>query len=376
LKSTSQINLEKLKIIDVKIKLLFVSDGLTEGGKERRLVELIRFITKRPEFEVNLLLFNDRIVYPEIRDYISKIYFVKRKFKKDPFVFFKVLAIIFKLKPNLIHSWNSMATIYCLPAAKLIRSKFIASITSGYDKKDFARLKYITPFVNAYYANSYAGLNNSGIPKEKGYVIYNGFDFKRLENLIPVEKIKSQYNITSKYIVGMVARFENNKDYATFLNAAKYIISGRDDITFMAVGGGNNLIDIELQFMHPKIIFTGNQNDVETIINIFDIGVLMTAEGIEEGISNSVIEYMALKKAVIATKGGGTDELIIDNETGFLINKNDVKELAAKILELLEDKNLRDEFGVKARERIENMFSIESMVEGSINLYHSLLKKR
>jgi len=55
-----------------------------------------------------------------------------------------------------------------------------------------------------------------------------------------------------------------------------------------------------------------------------------------EGISDAVMEYMALGKPVIATDGGGTKELVIDNSTGYLIKPESAKDLARKILYLLE----------------------------------------
>ena len=84
------------------------------------------------------------------------------------------------------------------------------------------------------------------------------------------------------------------------------------------------------------IYFLGNQKDVESIVNICDIGVLMTNNLVhQEGVSNSILEYMAFSKPVIASKGGGTSEIVIPEETGFLINPFDVNDLAKKIVYLL-----------------------------------------
>ena len=75
-----------------------------------------------------------------------------------------------------------------------------------------------------------------------------------------------------------------------------------------------SMIPIEFK---DKIIFTGKQKHVESIINIFDIGVLCSCYG--EGISNTIMEYMALGKPVIATDCGGNKEIVVHNVTGFLI---------------------------------------------------------
>ena len=69
----------------------------------------------------------------------------------------------------------------------------------------------------------------------------------------------------------------------------------------------------------------GIRSGIESLISAMDICVLST---FTEGISNSILEYMALEKPVIATAGGGTNEIVIDNKTGFLIKQSNPEELA------------------------------------------------
>ena len=93
------------------------------------------------------------------------------------------------------------------------------------------------------------------------------------------------------------------------------------DITFIAVGDGPYLSDYQRKVRESNcsnVVFTGMQSDVESIINIFDIGILLT-DTIKygEGISNSIIEYMALKIPVIATYDKGTSEIINNNITWY-----------------------------------------------------------
>ncbi len=120
------------------------------------------------------------------------------------------------------------------------------------------------------------------------------------------------------------------------------------------------------------VIFTGKQTDVYDIINIFDIAVLST---FTEGISNSIVEYMALGKAVVATDGGGTKELIVDNETGFIIPQQSPTVLADKIEILLNNPNLRETMGRKGKQRIIDEFNLDKMVNAHVKLYNKLLNK-
>jgi glycosyltransferase involved in cell wall biosynthesis len=125
-----------------------------------------------------------------------------------------------------------------------------------------------------------------------------------------------------------------------------------------------------------RIIFTGRQSKIESIINLFDIGVLTTNDMVHgEGISNAILEYMVLNKPVIATRGGGTSEIVDDQKTGFVITPFAVDELVEKIELLIDNETLRLEMGDAAKQRILEHFSLEKMTESYIQLYEKLINK-
>ena len=82
-------------------------------------------------------------------------------------------------------------------------------------------------------------------------------------------------------------------------------------------------------------------------MNIFDVGILLTnsMEHRGEGISNSIIEYMALAKPVVATRGGGTNEVVIDGQNGYLIDPFNEDQLIEKIKILVKNKAYRIKIG-------------------------------
>ena len=122
---------------------------------------------------------------------------------------------------------------------------------------------------------------------------------------------------------------------------------------------------------HKEYIrFLGNQSDTESIINVFDVGVLAT---FTEGISNAIMEYMAFSKPVVATDGGGTKEILIHNETGFLVRQSDVEDLANKIEILLDDRSLSTRFGATGKDRLVKEFNLNKMTERYINFYQNIL---
>jgi glycosyltransferase involved in cell wall biosynthesis len=271
-----------------------------------------------------------------------------------------------------------MPTIYASPAAKLLKIKLInamiADAPKNLNRKQFVRSFLSFPFSNVIQSNSLAGLKSYNVPENKANVIHNGFDFNRIRNLKDKKQIKQELNINTKYIIGMVASIYFKKDHESLMLAAKKILRQRNDVTFVCIGDGPRLEQIkEMAENSERIIFTGIRNDVESIVNIFDIGLLIT---FEEGISNSIMEYMALAKPVIATDGGGTKELVIDGETGFLIPQKSPDLLAEKIDYLLNNKNLRKNMGEKGRERIQKEFHIDKMINEHIKLYIKVARRR
>lgn len=168
--------------------------------------------------------------------------------------------------------------------------------------------------------------------------------------------------------------FEDRKDYQTYFNAAKKVLdAGHSDVTFLAIGDGKNRAEIEASIEErykSHIIFTGLQKNVESIIQIMDIGVLSTNADLHgEGISNAILEYMALGKPVIATDGGGTPEIVQEDTTGYLIPNKNPEIMAQRMVHLLKNESLAYHMGRLGKERIKKHFNLEDMTTHYQKLY-------
>jgi len=370
------------------LKILFIIDSLGPAGKERQLVETIKGLDKRSDIRTALVLLNDHIHYKEIFDLNCKIQIIERRSRRDPIVFLKLYKICKDFKPDIIHSWERMCTIYTLPIAKLLHIKFIngviqnATLIKRKHTKRWWQDRISFYFSDKIVGNTATGLKNYDVPKNKGYYVYNGFDLDRVKNLRPAEEIRQKFRIKTPFVVGMVARFDHRKDYTTFIQCGIELVKKRKDITFVAVGDDavffkrNGLYKIEdYKKMVPenyrdRIIFTGPQSEIESIINVFTLGVLLTnylKHG--EGISNSIIEYLALKKPVISTDAGGTPEIIENGKNGYLIQKNDPHEIMNKIEFLLDNPSIAKKMGEYGEALIRNKFNLNVMTENFIRLY-------
>lgn len=356
------------------MKILFVIDSLCKGGKERRLIELSKGLRSKG-CEVLILLLTPIVEFPDIENNNLRIDILERQIKKDPFIFFRFHKIVKSFKPDIINVWGMMPAVYAFPSAKLEKIPFVNSMIINAPVRLKRKLRFyskiVLPFSTRIVANSYAGLNSYNVRGRKTSVIYNGYDFERSENLKEPELIKKELSVKTSLSVCMVAGFKNSKDHTTFICAAKKILNENSDVSFILVGGGETLESMKkLSRGNERIIFTGMRSDVESIVNASDIGVLSTYT---EGISNSIVEYMAAGKPVVATDGGGTKEIIIDGESGFLVPVKDAESLYEKMVQLLNDNSLRKTMGEKGRKIILEKFSIENMIEKYYELFNSLI---
>ena len=360
-----------------KTRILYIIDELGPGGAERRLIQLLRRLDKE-QFSAKLILLTDIVHYSEVYDLNIEVIKLKRRIRFDPLIFFKLFRICREWRPGIIHAWGSMPAIYAGPIARMMKTKLINAMIASAPRKLSVRQRLRAflsfPFSDIIQSNSYAGLEAYGVSGEKGNVIHNGFDFDRIRKLKDKDTVKKGLNIRTTYTVGMVAGFHPLKDYESLIQAGKTILEERDDVTFVCVGSGTDLERIKsLAEFSDKFIFPGRINDVESIVNTFDIGILSTYY---EGISNSIMEYMALSKPVIASEGGGTGELVVDGRTGFIIPQKSPGILTEKITRLLNDSTLRETMGKSGRERIENEFDISRMTGEHMSLYNKLVSNR
>jgi glycosyltransferase involved in cell wall biosynthesis len=110
--------------------------------------------------------------------------------------------------------------------------------------------------------------------------------------------------------------------------------------------------------------------------DIFVLPAVVNDSGDTEGLGVVLLEAMANGVPVIATKVGGISDIVVDGETGLLVEQGSATQLAEKIALLCQDPALRTSIGLAAQERVRRFFSWSSIVEGTLQVYHSVLVRR
>lgn len=206
----------------------------------------------------------------------------------------------------------------------------------------------------------------------KVQIIYNGVDIQRFNPASNPVKRREELGVRPESkLIGCVGNMRPVKGQRYLLEAAKEISNEFPNTHFVFVGGGElrtELIKMSDNLgLSDAVHFPGIREDIPEWLGCMDVCVLPS---LSEGFSNTLLEYMAAGKAVVATRVGGNPEVIVHGKNGLLANKGDCKDLTEKILFLLRDEQEALRLGLEARKHVEFQFSVEKMVER----YQGLLK--
>ncbi|OQP57733.1 group 1 glycosyl transferase [Niastella vici] len=375
-----------MKLNNYRKRILFFIGSFKGGGKERRLIELLSYLSGKDRYELLVVVTDPIVDYPAFYNLNLTCRIIKKKWQKnDLTVFYQFYKICRQFKPHLIHTWGRMQTFYALPAVigqgiRLVNGQ----ITSAPPHAARWSLKKLIDCINFNFStvilsNSRAGIEAYRPPFAKMKIIYNGISFQRFEHLPPLERVRLKYGITTPFAVVMVATFSANKDYKLFFSIAEKITKQRNDITFIAVGDSCKDPDAcaryqELTRCNPLIKMTGRIYDVEAVVNCCTVGVLFSNTAVHgEGISNAIIEYMSLGLPVIANDAGGTKEIVQHNVNGYLVTRQSQTEISGMILSLIDNPEKCTAFGKAGRKIIEATFSIDRMGKAFEQTYDEIL---
>jgi len=300
------------------------------------------------------------------------------------------LARLFRrLAPAIVHSRNLSGLDALIPAI-VAGVKVRVHGEHGRDVDDldghnprYLRLRRLfRPFVKHYSVVSqdlrkYLG-DTIAVPPDKVTQIYNGVDttlFRPADSGADAARLG---RLDDKIVFGAVGRLQPVKDQITlvkaFAEARRLNPEGMRSAHLVIVGDGPCRAAIEAEIARSGIgdyvSMLGERNDIAEVLRTFHVFVLPS---LVEGISNTILEAMATGLPVLATRVGGNPELVIENETGQLVNPGDWQRMASWLVTFMSDARLRERQGLAARQRAEEMFSMNAMVHAYTALYDQLL---
>ena len=208
------------------------------------------------------------------------------------------------------------------------------------------------------------------IPRGHVHVIYNGIKYPEVSQH-QVDHIRKEYGIDSKdFVLGTVARLDPVKNQRMIVEAfSKFIISNPSS-RLLLVGDGpereglKSLVD-ELD-LKDRIIFCGFQSIPYPYLAAMDVFLLASDT---EGTSMTLLEAMSLGIPIVATRAGGTPEIIDHNSNGFLCNMRDPADMLKYIESIKKDRGLANKMSQNGRILFQDKFSDASMVKQYAKVY-------
>jgi sugar transferase (PEP-CTERM/EpsH1 system associated) len=207
--------------------------------------------------------------------------------------------------------------------------------------------------------------------------IRNGVDLSRFSSIDRAAARAALSIDSSASVVGSVGRLVAVKDHMTLLEAMAQL--RRDGLTAdLLLAGDGPLRDSLVQRASAlgitgHVRFLGHRGDVETALAALDVFVLSS---VSEGLSNTILEAMATRLPVVATRVGGADELVDDGVTGILVPAGDPEALSAALGQVLRDPELARTMGHAGRRRVEASFDLATMVRQYEALYRDLAARK
>ena len=363
---------------------------LVTGGMENGLVNLINRIPS-DRYRHCVICVED---FSEFRGRIERadveVIALRKSALTQMALYQRLQATFRQLHPEIVHGRNLSGLDALLPAWSAgvpvrIHGEHGWDVTdlSGTRAKPRWLRRLHSPLVDRYVAvskhlKSYL-VCRVGIAPSRITQIYNGVDVARFApaGSKPAGIMPSTFYGDDKVIVGTVGRLEAVKDHATLVHAFAALLREtpkfRATLRLAIVGDGPQCEALAAATHQEGIAdvtwLPGARADVTPMYRCFDIFALPS---LNEGVSNTLLEAMAVGLPTIATAAGGNVELVEHDATGRLIPVSDSEALAAEIKRYALDRELRTRHGSAGRLRVLSNFSLDSMVDAYLRVYDSV----
>lgn len=357
-----------------KIRVLHILHSFGIGGMEKGIAMLINYASD--DFEHMILCLTETGDSRHLIPTTIPIYEMHKPEGNSFGFILKLTKKIKEIKPDIVHTrnWGGMDGII---AARLAGCKAVVHGEHGWGmddpqgsskKRKFLR-RWLSLGVTQFTAVSKQikmWLEEDVRVFKPVMQIYNGVDFSHAQNGGERQGIRQELEMSdSAFLIGTVGRLDPIKDQTGLIDAFARLSKLRPDCHLLIVGDGPERKQLE-QLKIDGVHLLGMRNDVAAILKQLDIFVLPS---LNEGISNTILEAMAVGLPIVATAVGGTPELIAHEKNGLLVEPRDYPALAQAFARYLNDRDLRSEHGRINSAIIRERFSVEAMVAGYENVW-------
>ncbi len=218
---------------------------------------------------------------------------------------------------------------------------------------------------------------DAGVKPQRIQLAYSGIHLTCQFDAVDTTSVRRQHHLKpDRPVIGSVANLFPRKGHEYLLEALVEVRKEIPDIYCFIVGEGDHRYQeklheiVQMRGLQRCVTFSGFQKNVMEYVAAFDVFVLPS---VLEGFGIVLLEAMALKKPIVASRVGGIPEVVEDGVTGLLVPPGDPKSLARVLVRLLRDPPTRFRMGQAGRQRLENYFTLEQTMAKLQGLYRSLV---
>jgi glycosyltransferase involved in cell wall biosynthesis len=296
----------------------------------------------------------------------------------------KLSRVIRQYKPAIVHAHDPHAVAMAgtalsfgatTPTPPLVASRRVDFRLAG---NSFSRWKYrqVTRFIAASGAIRDI-LVEDGIPAGEVTVVHDGIDVAKVQGLPRLDAHVEFWLPHGVPLVMNVGALVGHKGQAHLIDAMPLVMREVPDAHLVILGEGELRTPLERQLkdlhLERVVRMPGFREDVLSLMKSAD---LVAMSSVTEGLGSAVLDAMAMGLAVVGTRAGGIPEVVVHGETGLLVPPGEPKPLAAAIVRLLKDPELRSRYGQAGQARVEKHFGVDALVEGTLAVYRELARDR
>jgi len=289
----------------------------------------------------------------------------------------KLRRILKEIKPDIIHVRSRVPAWLVYLANKSLHIKVVSTVhgfnSIGFYSKIMTKsdaIICVSTSIKEYIQSNY-NTNDSIISIIPRGIDTELFNTNNLDHIF-LKNFKNQYNLENKFVVSIVGRVTQLKDYETYIKSILEVKKSIPNILGLVVGGIRE--DKREYLKHLKklinnlnldkqIVFTGSQEKVAEVYSLSN--VIVSSSKKPESFGRAVAEAISMNTPVVATNHGGVKDIILENENGFFFEVGDYETLSKKIIQAKELK-------FDGRNYIKKTFSLKKMIDNTMIVYKNM----
>jgi len=296
-------------------------------------------------------------------------------------------AMFEKARPEILHCHlaNDHRIAFAASRGLKEKPKVVRSLYDGEVPKIDKDMKYLLgPACDAVLCVSRAVAaalpEKAGIPPEKVFFVEGAVDLERFSAKSGLPRIASEYGLSKDdFTVGVVARMQRHRKFEVFFEAITRVAAEVPELKILLVGRGTWMDEVAVKpaarkELAGKVIFTGYRRGAEFVDTLRCMNAKVFLVPGSDGSCRAVREVLAVGVPVVATKRGMLPEIVIDGETGFIVEETP-EGFADALIGIAKDEVLRKNLSKGARDAAKARFGLPAQAERVEAIYQWLLGK-